>query len=203
MATGVPIETPRLRIEPFTPAFLTDRYVGWLNDPEVMEFSEQRHLRHTRDTCRAYMDSFAGTPHHFWAIVARDSRAGHVGNVTAYVDAYNRVADVGILIGETSLWGKGYATEAWRGVCDYLLRTVGVRKVTAGTMAVNVGMLRVMERTGMVDDGVRPRHFLWNGEEVTLVHRALFREDWLTRYPRGPFAADASGRADDHSGGRA
>lgn len=181
------IETPRLRIIRFTLQQLTLRYVAWLNDPLVVQYSEQRHSKHTIESCRQYMESFEGTPHFFWAILLKGPQGEHIGNINAYVDRPNSVADVGILIGEKSRWGRGYGLESWMGVCDYLLRVRGIRKVTAGTIAANEAMRAIMRKAGMVDDGARARQYLWGHQEVDAVYAALFREEWLARHPNGPF----------------
>ncbi len=188
---GSDIETPRLRIVRFGAAHLTPRYVAWLNDPVVVQYSEQRHRRHTMESCRQYMESFEGTPHFFWAILLKEPQGEHIGNINAYVDTANSVADVGILIGEQARWGKGYGLEAWLGVCDFLLRERGLRKVTAGTVAVNGAMRTIMKKAGMVEDGGRARQYLWNGKEVDAVYGALFRETWIAKHPRGPFGETA------------
>jgi RimJ/RimL family protein N-acetyltransferase len=39
-------------------------------------------------------------------------------------------------------------------------------------------MIAVMKRAGMVDDGRRIRQCVFEGEEVDIVHMALFQEDW-------------------------
>lgn len=180
MATSRVLETPRLRMEPFSASHLTDRYVGWLNDPDVVRFSEQRHRTHTMESCRAYLASFAGTPHYFWAVVARDVALGHVGNVNAYVDPNNRVADVGILIGERNVWGCGYGSEAWQAVCGFLLDELELRKVTAGTLATNAGMLGIMRRIGMREDGRRVKHAVVDGQEIDVIYMALFSNHSLS-----------------------
>lgn len=176
MAQSRVLTTNRLLIEPFQEKYLTERYVSWLNDPEVVRFSENRHRTFTLESCRAYLASFENSPHYFWAIIAKDERLGHVGNINAYVDPPNLVADIGILIGERAVWGGGIGTEAWIAVCRYLLDEVGMRKVTAGAMATNTGMLHIMKKAGMVEDGVRKRHFLADGREVDLIYAALYRE---------------------------
>ena len=176
MAQHPVLITPRLRLEPFGAAHLTDRYVGWLNDPEVVRFSEQRHRHHTLATATAYTASFAGTPHGFWAIVAFEPGLGHIGNITASVDQPNDVADVGILLGHKAVWGRGYGFEAWQAVCRYLLDECRLRKVTAGTVSVNHGMLSIMRRAGMGEDGTRRRQCVIDGMAVDLVHMALFAE---------------------------
>jgi RimJ/RimL family protein N-acetyltransferase len=188
MAESPPIETPRLIIAPFADRHLTARYVAWLSDPEITRFSEQRHGQHTLESCRAYWQSFQGTPNYFWAVMRRDLPDGHIGNLNAYVTPAHGLADVGVLIGERSAHGQGYATEAWLGVCDYLLRVLGLRKITAGTIEPNTAMLGVMRKTGMVEDGRRARQYLWDGQAVDVIHAALFRDAWLARFPNGPFA---------------
>ncbi|MGB8951795.1 MAG: GNAT family N-acetyltransferase [Candidatus Aminicenantales bacterium] len=177
MAQSRIIETARLKIVPFSEEHLTQRYVSWLNDPEVVRYSEQRHRVHTLDSCREYMRSFADTPNYFWALIARDAELGHIGNINAYVDVLNNVADVGILIGEKRAWKRGYGLEAWTAVCDYLLGVADLRKVTAGTLAVNTGMLQIMRRAGMIEDGRRICHCLYEGHEVDVIHMAFFRND--------------------------
>jgi len=167
---------PHVQVVPFEDRHLTEAYLGWLNDPETMRFSENRHRTHTLDTCRAYAESFLGTPHCFWAI--ETDALGHVGNINAYVDEPNRVADVGILVGHRESWGKGIGLEAWMLVCSYLFMERGLRKVTAGTSANNVGMRRIMEKSGMVVDGVRSRHLMIDGQEVDVVYAAIFAKDW-------------------------
>lgn len=175
MAESPVIETPRLRIIPFSEKYLTPRYVGWLNDSEGMRYSEQRHKSHTLESCRQYWQSFADTPHYFWAVTAVDPNIGHIGNINAYVDEKNSLADIGIVIGEKAAWRKGYGLEAWQAVCRYLLDDVGIRKVTAGAMVLNKGMLRIMEKSGMVADGRRIRQYIFDTEEVDVIHTALFK----------------------------
>jgi [ribosomal protein S5]-alanine N-acetyltransferase len=176
MVEGPVIETPRLRIVPFSETHLTMNYVNWLNDPEVVRFSEQRHLSHTIESCRLYWLSYPNSPNYFWAITVSEGRFGHIGNINAYVDEKNRLADVGILIGEKAAWHQGYGLEAWNAVCNFLLEVAEMRKITAGTLADNKGMLRIMERSGMVADGHRVRHYSFEGKETDIVYWALFNE---------------------------
>lgn len=172
------IETERLRVVPFEVAHLTERYVAWLSDPDVVRFSDQRFATHTLESCRAYWESFRGTHNHFWAVVAKDPELDHIGSMNAYVDLNHRIADVGILMGEPRTWGRGYGLEAWVAVVRWLLTEGGMRKVTAGTVEINQGMRKILERSGMVDDGRRTRHLVVDGAEVDLVHAAAFRETW-------------------------
>lgn len=164
------------RVVRFAERHLTNRYVGWLNDPDVVRYSEQRHRAHTAESCRAYYASFADSSDQFLAIElgAGNDRLQHVGNMSVTLDVPNRVADVSIILGEKSVWGSGVGTRAWTAVVEHLLSAGGVRKVTAGTMSVNGPMLRLMQRSGMTIEAVRAKQFLWEGREVDLVLAARF-----------------------------
>lgn len=173
------IKTLRLELAPFSEEFLTDKYVSWLNDPSVVRFSEQRFSKHNIDSCRAYLNSYKGTPNLFWAIVSKISEEGHIGNINSIIDERNSTADIGIIIGEKRVWRKGYGFEAFNSVVDFLFTEKRVRKVTAGTIVLNHAMLSLMDRMGMEDDGRRAKHLLFEGMEVDVVHKALFRSKWL------------------------
>ncbi|HEX9703090.1 MAG TPA: GNAT family N-acetyltransferase [Rhodospirillales bacterium] len=177
MAAAPTLETNRLKLVSFAEGHLTKRYIGWLNDPEVVRYSEQRHRTHTADSCRRFVATFADGPSHLWAIVAKDAGLGHIGNVNSAVDAPNRTADVAILIGEKKAWGRGFGAEAWIAVVDFLLGPGAMRKVTAGAMAENTAMLAIMKKAGMAAEGRRRDQFLLDGRPVDMVMMARFADD--------------------------
>ncbi len=169
------IKTERLLLEPLSEKYLTQEYVGWLNNPKVVRYSEQRHHKHTMESCREYIKSFHETPNYIWAISVVGANLEHIGNISAYVNLENKIADIGILIGKSEVWGMGYGTEAWSAVCNYLLYKLELRKVTGGAVSTNTAMLKLMKKIGMIEDGRRIRHYIWEGKEVDIIHMAIFR----------------------------
>lgn len=170
------LKTRRLRLVPFAERHLAERYVAWLNDTAVVRYSEQRHTRHTLESCREFWNSFVGTPHYYWAIEEIET-GRHVGNIDAHIDTPNKVADVAIIIGEKEIWGKGYGGEAWNCVLEHLFHSLGMRKITAGTMATNQGMLRIMRNSGMVEEGRRHKNHLQDGNEIDLILMGRFADE--------------------------
>jgi RimJ/RimL family protein N-acetyltransferase len=173
MASSFTLEAAHLLLEPFREAHLTERYVAWLNDPEVVRYSELRHYRHTIASCRKYLAAFESSPDYFWAIRMKDGNQQHIGNISAHRDIYNKTVDIGILIGEKEKWGCGYGSEAWGGVCRFLLELPDVRRVTAGAMTSNRGMVSIALKTGMIEEGRRKGHFLLEGRPEDLVYWVL------------------------------
>ena len=108
------IISQRLTIKLFVEDNITDEYLGWLNDRELMRYSRQRLRVHTRESCEDYLRGFANSSNFFWNIARRED-GGQVGTITAYVDSISRVADIGLMIGHQSV---GYGGEAF-GVCGF------------------------------------------------------------------------------------
>lgn len=158
-----PLTSSRVRLEPFRLSDIAPAYLGWLNDPEVVRFSNQRFRHHDTATARIYLQSFDDTDNLFLAIRTTDGGT-MIGTMTAYVDNRHGTADLGLLIGERTVWGQGLGLAAWQLLSDALLTCPGIRKITAGTLGCNVGMLRIMQRSGMMVEGVRRQQELVDGQ---------------------------------------
>jgi len=174
MTHGPLIRAARLALVPFAARHLAPHYPAWLNDGDVVRYSEQRHRAHTLESCREFVAGFDDSPHHLWAVELA-SGGRHIGNVTAHRDPPNGVADIGILIGAKDLWGQGYGVEAWAALLEWLLGEGGVRKATAGTLATNKGMLGIMARTGMKEEARLKDHVMADGRAVDVILAARFR----------------------------
>jgi RimJ/RimL family protein N-acetyltransferase len=159
------LSTERLHLRPLTKA--SPRQVAWLRDPIVVRFSEQRHKEHNLSSQLRYVSSFVGR---IWGIYLINEDI-HIGNLTAAHDANNNVSDVGIMIGETAYWGKGFGQEAWNCACNWLLSRDGggVRKLEAGCMRDNIVMLKIIRRSRFTQEGERLNHFLLDGSPVSAV----------------------------------
>lgn len=133
------------------------KIVGWLNDPVLMKYSEQRLKKHSEHTQRDYLYdiSWLGLASQYRLVYYNDIL---IGTVTANIDQPNNVADVGILIGSEYIGqGHGYAT--WN-LYSELLAKDGIRKIEGGCMSMNKAMIRVFEKNSMRLEGTRRYHFL-------------------------------------------
>ena len=164
----------RVLLLPFVAADITDRYIGWLSDPMVVRFSNQRFRAHDVASCQAYLASFNGTDNLFLSVRRADSGIA-IGTLTAYVDRHHETADVGILIGDTTVWGQGLGQDAWSRLLDWLQQEAGVRKITAGALACNKGMIALMERSGMHCEAIRKAQEIVEGLTEDIVCYARFR----------------------------
>lgn len=158
-----------LKICHFTRKNITNKYVSWLNDPEIVRFSEQRHFNHTIESCTDYFINQQKTSNLFLAIMYGNNYSIHIGNIGVRIDRFNLSADVSIIIGEKDYWGLGLGLRSWNIILDTLLYKMNFRVITAGTMEVNLPMIKLMRKSGMKISSVLPKRFLLDGEEIGLV----------------------------------
>ena len=160
-------------LKPFTASDITADYISWLNDSEVVRFSNQRFLKHDQESSSRYLASFEGTDNLFISIrCLSDDRP--VGTMTAYVSRRHGTVDVGILIGDKAVWGTGYGQDAWNTLTNWLLQRDDIRKLTAGTLACNHGMIKLMERSGMHQEATRKQQEIVDGQAVDILYYAKF-----------------------------
>jgi RimJ/RimL family protein N-acetyltransferase len=178
------LETERLTLRQFTEDDV-DNLVELDSDPDVMHF-----INGGRPTPRSeiesdvlpaflrYYERFAG--YGFWAAIEKSS-GRFVGwfHFRPAKDAPPGEVELGYRL-VRSAWGKGYATEGSRALIDKGFAELGVRRVVAFTMTVNVGSRRVMEKAGL--RLVRTFHQPWpdhiEGDEEGDVEYALLRSEW-------------------------
>lgn len=141
----------------------SERYVSWLNDPEVNRYLESRFVHWTLDSVRAYIESRQNEREHFFAICERAAGA-HIGNIKlGPIDPHHRCADVSLVIGERAHWGRGAGSEAILLVTKYAFVELGLLKLQAGAYLANMGCIKAFERSGYVREGLLKERVLSNG----------------------------------------
>ena len=178
------LETERLVLRRFTEADV-DNLFDLDSDPDVMRFLTGGRPT-SRDVIRNetlprflhYYERFAGFG--FWAVIEKSN--GQFLGWFEFRPPEGSGPD-NIELGyrlRKSAWGKGYATEGSRALIRKGFIELGVRRVVASTMTVNIASRRVMEKAGLTLE--RTFHQEWpdriEGAEQGDVEYALRKVDW-------------------------
>ena len=75
-------------------------------------------------------------------------------------------------------WNKGYCTEAGKAVLRYGFKDRGLNRIHASYLTRNPASSRVMEKLGMVPEGIRKEHVLKWGVFEDLGLMGILRADW-------------------------
>ncbi len=156
------------------PDEVTDEYVTWLNDPAINRYLESRFVRHTAESTRRFVQSIVQSDDSILFGIRYVPVKRHVGNIKlGPIDRHHRRAEIGLLIGDRSVWGRGIASSAIELAARYAFESLGLLKITAGCYAGNVGSRRAFEKAGFVVEAIRKRHFLLDGapEDAVLLAR--------------------------------
>jgi RimJ/RimL family protein N-acetyltransferase len=186
VAVHVFLETDRMLLRRFTDDDV-DLLVELDNDPAVMQFingglpvPREEIVDETLPAFLSYYERFEG--YGFWAAIDKAS-----GRFLGWFHFRPNVGDGdGLLEPELGYrlhreaWGRGFASEGSRALIDMGFERLGVERVHASTMAVNVGSWRVMEKAGM--RFVRTFHADWPvriaGDEQGDVEYEIDRAQW-------------------------
>jgi RimJ/RimL family protein N-acetyltransferase len=147
------LETERLVLRPFTEADVA-LLVTLDSDPDVMRFINGGRPT-SRDEIEArtlprllYIHPCTSAPG-FWA--AEEKATGtFLGwfELRPLDDHSPAMVELGYRL-DKAAWGRGYATEGSRALIRKGFTDLGVERVIANTMTVNVGSRRVMEKAGL------------------------------------------------------
>ncbi|MBI0296248.1 GNAT family N-acetyltransferase [Streptomyces sp. PRKS01-29] len=147
------LETERLVLRPFTDAD-ADHLFALHNDPDVMRFlnggrpTSRETIRTT--TLPRFLHDYPGLgTRGYWAAEERATGTFLGWFEFRPLDEHSpAVVELGYRLNKAA-WGQGYATEGSRALIHKGFTDLGVRRVTADTMAVNTGSRRVMEKSGL------------------------------------------------------
>ncbi len=151
----------KVTLRTLTQRHCTQRYVDWLNDPEVSRYLETRFQEQTTESVRAFVRSMEQSANDYLFAIEENEGHAHIGNIKiGNINWHHRYADVGYFIGQKGLWGKGLATEAIRLATDFAIKELGIYHVRAGVYEENVGSIKALRKAGYAFDGI------WSGQLI-------------------------------------
>jgi RimJ/RimL family protein N-acetyltransferase len=123
---------------------ISERFILWLGDSEVNEFLEVRHNPPNLETQIAYVkECRISSTKAYLGIFQQDESL--IGSVT--LNSHETRVEIGLMIGDKSLQGKGFGTEVVKAVSLWA-REQGFTEITAGYLQENKRSARLFESLG-------------------------------------------------------
>lgn len=114
------------------------------------------------------------------AVTRSDEPDTLLGTVSLRRYVRDRRAELGYWLAAPA-WGHGFATEAARAAVDFGFRALGLARIYAQVIAGNRASLHVLDKLGMVNEGVKRQHIQKGHQLHDVVLYGLLREEWSRR----------------------
>jgi diamine N-acetyltransferase len=162
----------RVALGPLDRRYLDD-YHRWHNDPGLAATAADLSLPGTREEREAwYARAAAGTDPTVVRFTVFDRQTGAplgLCNLNR-VNHHHGTAELGIAIGDASVRGRGYGTEATRLLTRYAFERLGLHNVMLRVYANNPAGIRAYEKAGFREFGRRTGARRYLGQRYDEIH---------------------------------
>jgi RimJ/RimL family protein N-acetyltransferase len=147
---------------------------AYRNDPEIARFQDWNPATTAEDLATGSPDE----PGWFQYAIEHVAERRLIGDLGVRTHDNRMQADIGFTLAGPDQ-GRGYATEAVRGLLDHLFRVRGLHKVSAECDARNHASARLLRRVGFTQEGHLRSHIWINGEWTDDLLFGLLSTEWI------------------------
>ncbi len=188
----VTFESERFRFRPLTEADVSERWAGWLQDPQAAMMLNAKPTTFSLDELRQYVREFDGRQR--WLVGIFDRASGrHIGIGTGEVIDEGRRFIPSILIGEPEFRNMGMLTEILDHQGEHFLETLGFEATVTTVLAYNAIVIGFLESRGFKLVQTLPgyKKSARGGPDIDLLVYEFSRADWRA-YRNGKQSKQAS-----------
>jgi len=97
------------------------------------------------------------------------------------IDYKNRSASIGMGIAKIENRNKGYGKDAMTVMLEYGFNNVGIERITANTLEINIPAQKVLEKSGFVLEGKARRSVYFGGRKYDKLNYGILIEEYKAR----------------------
>lgn len=174
------ITSERLLFRTLSKEDVSERYLGWLNDPDVNQFLETRFTSQTREACEKFVSDMEKDAASYLFGIFDKETFEHIGNLKlGFINTHHLSAQLSLLIGKKSCWGKGYATESIRCITKWGFDVLKLERIEAGCYDTNMGSLRAFLKAGYSVEGFFRNSVIYEGRRIGCFWLGILRNDQI------------------------
>jgi len=178
MSTQPTIETPRLKLRPYTEADIPE-LLPLIGTREVAATTLRIAHPYTEQDANAFLE-LAKDPDKLWLAITLRSDGRQIGGVGLRVEKQHQHAELGYWLG-VPFWGHGYATEAAADILRYGFETLALHRIFASHFKHNQASGRILKKIGMKYEGCHREHLLKWDRFVDSELYGMLRREWEAR----------------------
>ena len=159
----------KIILEELRPNMVSEKYLMWLNSKEIVKFTEQRFIKHSKKKIINFVRSKKNSKNEFLygIFIKMNSKKIHIGNIKLGPICYNhKNAKISYLIGEKNLQNEGLGTKAIKEMLYIAKKRFKLKKIIAGTYSNNFSSQKVLLKNGFKLEGNLKKYFLYKKKRI-------------------------------------
>ncbi len=146
-----------------TPKDVTKAYVEWMQDKEVVKYSENQYKIFSINSQKIYVKNCLSEKDIVLYGIFINSK--HVGNISLKgLNSKHKRAELTYMIGVKQLWGKGLGNQIVAKIVSKAKEEYKLKKLYAGVASENIASKKVLENNNFKLEGIRKKHLLLNNK---------------------------------------
>lgn len=153
----------------------------WVNDPEVVNnLSDIFLFPHTLNQTENFLNSMLeGKSENKEFVIARKDTEEYIGQIGfVNIDWKNRVALLGIVIGQEENRSKGYGSEAIKLLQEFVFDRLNMNKLELQLRDYNARGYRCYLKCGFREEGRIRQNFYINGRYTDTIHMGILKSEY-------------------------
>lgn len=179
MITDIIIKGKQINLRQITLDDCTEKYVKWLNDPDVNQYLETKYMDQNLESIRSFVESQRENNHSILFAIIDNESDKHIGNIKiGPVHPHYNHADISYFIGEKDFWHRGIATEAIGLISGFGFDNLHLHRIEAGAYDCAIGSWRALEKCGYKREGVFKEQVFFNGSYIDIYRYAILESEY-------------------------
>ena len=152
-------------------------YLSWMQDELVTQYLEVRFQKpKTTLSLKKFVEMINESNNSILFGIFLKKTNSHIGNIKLEINFQHKRGEIGLLIGEKSCWGKGFASKAINLISDYAFKDFELLKLTAGSYEDNEGSIKAFLNAGFEVEAKLKSHLSFGQARQGSILLAKFNE---------------------------
>ncbi len=164
---------------------VTEQYVSWLNDPEIVRFLEIKNSQPITylDTIE-FVKNCELTCRHHWGIFVDGEHKGNI-SCSAY-DPVHKWVNISNLIGDKEYQKTDLCKLSLAGAIDHLFSACDYHRIQAGTYSEHFPGIALLTNLGFRKEAILREAVIFEGKYIDSLRFGLLKREWLSKHRRPP-----------------
>ena len=159
----------KIQLSELKTSMVSKRYVEWMNKKEIVKFTEQRFLKHTKKDVIKFVKSKEKSHDEFLygIFVLEPKKKTHIGNIKlGPINFDHLTSEISYFIGEKNFQNKGLGSLAIKNVLIIAKKRFKLKKITAGVYNNNISSKKVLLKNKFKLEGKLKKQYKFNNKRI-------------------------------------